>query len=202
MLMVTTKKEERFKYEWYLDLGCSSHMTRRKDWLININISLKHKVKFANDNSLLVEVICDVLIRRKNGKKLVISNVLYIPDMKSNMLSIGQLIERNYKGLIEDRVMRVIDLSNKLILKAHMCQNRTFKIELDVLEHKCLTTASSRDEWLWHFDRDLVSLSKYLTASAQLYRVVLKDIESTRTNNQTYRYLLVLCKAKAYENLI
>ena len=52
------------------------------------------------------------------------------------------------------------------------------------------------------FDRDLVSISKYLTASAQLYRVVLKDIESTGTNNQTYRYLLVICKSKAYENLI
>ena len=51
-------------------------------------------------------------------------------------------------------------------------------------------------------DPDLVSLSKYLTASAQLYRVVLKDIESTGTTNQPYRHLLVLCKSKANENLI
>lgn len=50
-------------------------------------------------------------------------------------------------------------------------------------------------------DRDLVSLSNYLTASAQLYRVVLKDIEFTLTNNQTYRCILVLCKSKANENL-
>ena len=36
-----------------------------------------------------------------------------------------------------------------------------------------------------------------MTASAQSYRVVLKIIEPTRTNNQTYRYLMLLCKSKA-----
>lgn len=70
--------------------------------------------------------------------------------MKRNLLSIRQLIERNYKVLIEDRMVRVIDSSNGLILKAHMSQNITFRIELDVLEHKCLATITSRDEWLWN----------------------------------------------------
>lgn len=51
-------------------------------------------------------------------------------------------------------------------------------------------------------DRDLVSISKYITVSAQLYHVVLKDMKSTGTNNQSYRYLLVQCKSKANENLI
>jgi hypothetical protein len=32
-----------------------------------------------------------------------------------------------------------------------MSQNMTFKIKLNVLEHKCLATAASRDEWLWHY---------------------------------------------------
>lgn len=68
----------------------------------------------------LLKVFGDFLISRKDGKRSVISNVLYIPDMKSNMLSIGQLIERSYKVLIKDRMMRVIDSRNRLILKAHM----------------------------------------------------------------------------------
>lgn len=48
-------------------------------------------------------------------------------------------------------MMRVIDLRNKLILKAFMSQNSTFRIELDMLGHKCLVTAIRRDEWLWHY---------------------------------------------------
>lgn len=32
-----------------------------------------------------------------------------------------------------------------------MSQNITFKIELAMIEHKCLETATSRDEWLWNY---------------------------------------------------
>ncbi|KAI5412926.1 hypothetical protein KIW84_057521 [Lathyrus oleraceus] len=31
LLMVTTRKEKRFKDQWYMDSGCSSHMSGRKD---------------------------------------------------------------------------------------------------------------------------------------------------------------------------
>ena len=151
MLMVTTTDKESLKDQWYLDSGCSSHMTGRKDWFVNMKPLMKNMVKFANDNTLADEGIGDVLIIRKDGKRLVISNVLYIPGMKSNLLSIGQLVEKNYKVSVEDKIMRAVDARGKLILKAPMSQNRTFKIELNVMEHKCLSTAASRDEWMWHY---------------------------------------------------
>lgn len=165
LLMVTTKEEERFKDQWYLDSGCSSHMTGRSDWFISINKSMKSRVKFANDSALAAEGVGDVLIKRKDGKQSLISNVLYIPGMKSNLLSIGQLVEKNYRVVIEDKLMSITDSSGRLILKAPM-QNRTFKIELNVLEHRCLATAASRDEWLWHYRlghlnfKDMCSLQK------------------------------------------
>lgn len=94
MLMVTTKEEERFKDQWYLDSGSSSHMIGRKYWFINISPSSKNKVKVANENTPYTKGIGDVLIRRTDGKISIISNVLYIPGMKSNMLSIHHQIER------------------------------------------------------------------------------------------------------------
>ena len=109
---------------------------------------MKNTVKFANDNTLAVEGIGDVMIIRKDGKRSIISNVLYISDMKSNLLSIRQLVEKNYKVSIKDKMMRVINVRGRLILKAHMYQNRTFKIELNVMEHKFLSTANSRYEWI------------------------------------------------------
>ena len=48
-------------------------------------------------------------------------------------------------------MMRVVDENERLILKAPMSLNRTFKIELNVMEHKFLSTAASRDEWIWHY---------------------------------------------------
>ena len=77
---------------------------------------MKNMVKFANDNTLAAEGIWDVLIMRKDGKKSVIFNVLYIPGMKINLLSIWQLVEKNYKVSVEDKMMRVVDANGKLIL--------------------------------------------------------------------------------------
>ena len=38
----------------------------------------------------------DIEIRTKNGFVETISNVLYVPDLKSNLLSAGQLQEKGY----------------------------------------------------------------------------------------------------------
>ena len=121
----------------------------KKDWFININPSMKNMVKFENENTLAAGGIGDVLIMRKDGKMSVISNVLYIPGMKYNLHSIWELVEKNYKVLIEDKMMRVVDANGRLILKAPMSQNR--KIELNVMEHKFLSTAASRYEWIWYY---------------------------------------------------
>lgn len=87
--------------------------------------------------------------------------MLYIPGMKSNMLSISKLVERNYKLLVEDRIMRVIHLSKRLILKALMSQNKTFRIELDMLEYKFLETAASKDECLWYYRLGHLNFNDY-----------------------------------------
>ena len=63
-------------------------MTGRKDWFVNIKPSMKNMVKFANDNTLAAEGIGDVMIMMKDGKRSVISNVLYIQGMKRNFVSV------------------------------------------------------------------------------------------------------------------
>ncbi|GAU22960.1 hypothetical protein TSUD_247040 [Trifolium subterraneum] len=121
MLMVTTKEDQRCGEEWYLDSGCSTHMTGRRDWFSSFDQSHKNKMKFANDSTLNAEGVGVVCIRSKIGDQAFINDVLY---------------------------------SRKLILKAPMSKNRTFKIELNVMNHMCLATAVERDEWTWHYRFD------------------------------------------------
>ncbi|XP_050888925.1 uncharacterized protein LOC127094097 [Lathyrus oleraceus] len=150
-VLVTVRDGVQGRDEWYLDSGCSTHMTGRKDWFVQINQAAKSKVKFADDTTLSAEGVGDVLIGKRNGGHSRIKHVLYIPGIKCNLLSIGQLLERGYKIRLEDKILRVLDSNGVLILKTLMAANRTFKVELKVMEHRCLATAASRDEWLWHY---------------------------------------------------
>ncbi|XP_017411689.1 uncharacterized protein LOC108323687 [Vigna angularis] len=56
-LMVTTSVESSSSYAdlWYLNSGCSNHMTCHQEWLINFDAMKKSKVKFADDSTLKVE---------------------------------------------------------------------------------------------------------------------------------------------------
>jgi hypothetical protein len=67
-------------------------MTCHKNWLVNLDESLKSKVKFAYDSTILVEGSGNVAIRRRDRKTAFVENVLYVPSMRCNFLSLGQLV--------------------------------------------------------------------------------------------------------------
>ncbi|XP_017408630.2 uncharacterized protein LOC108321394 [Vigna angularis] len=81
---------------WYLDTGYSNHMTRRRELLVNIDSSIKRCVRIVNNSTIMAEGIDKVLITCKNDKISYMDDVLYVPTMKSNLLSLGQLLEKGY----------------------------------------------------------------------------------------------------------
>jgi len=154
ILMVTTTAEDsNSKAEsWYLDSGCSNHMTCHKEWLINFDAAKKSKVRFADDSYLEVEGSGDVVILRKNGSKAVISDVLFVPKMKCNLLSIGQLVQKGFTTVMGsyDKV-EVFDAAKNLVLRSKLSKNRTFQVNIRVADVQCLSIVKSdSDSWLWH----------------------------------------------------
>lgn len=73
---------------WYLDSGCSNYMTIHREWLIDFDGTKKSKVRFADNITMPVEGMGNVIIKRKNGKFAMISGVLYVPNMKNNLLNV------------------------------------------------------------------------------------------------------------------
>ncbi|KHN14696.1 hypothetical protein glysoja_049789, partial [Glycine soja] len=109
LLMVTTKNDLQCANFWYLDIGCSNHMSGRREWFTTLDETSKSTVKFADHSSITAEGIGSVMIQRKDGKKACISNVLYVPKMKSNLLSLGQLLEKGYTMEMKDNMLKVFD---------------------------------------------------------------------------------------------
>ncbi|XP_004488403.1 uncharacterized protein [Cicer arietinum] len=134
LLMATTKSDDD------LDTGCSNHMTGHKDWFVSIDEKVKREIKFADNSSVTAEGVGKVLIQRRDGKQSFICDVLYVQNMKNNLLSLGQLLEKGYSMKMEHGEMILFDSSRRLILKAPLSKNRTFKIDIHINVNKCLTT--------------------------------------------------------------
>ncbi|XP_014522204.1 uncharacterized protein LOC106778730 [Vigna radiata var. radiata] len=103
---------------WYLDIGCSNHMTGRRDWLLDLDTSIKSIVRFADDSIIKPEGSSKVLITRKDEKVVYMHNLLYVPMMKNNLLSLGQLLEKRYTMNLQQRHVEVFNEKQRLVLKA------------------------------------------------------------------------------------
>lgn len=150
-LMMIIKEGSCSPGNWYLDSGCSNHMTGHKEWLVNLDESKKSKVRFADDRLISAEGIGDVLVKSKDGKDVTIAEVLYVPSMKSNLISMGQLLEKGFDLHMTKGHLEVFDPHQRKILRTRMSKNRTFQVKVTAMDSQCLATEVESDgSWLWH----------------------------------------------------
>ncbi|XP_022004485.1 uncharacterized protein LOC110902055 [Helianthus annuus] len=95
---------------WYLDSGCSNHMTGNKSLFINLNESDRREVKTGDDKRLEVLGCGEVKIRIK-GQEKKIPNVFYVDGLKHNLLSVGQLVQKGYDVRFNDKGCTINDSS-------------------------------------------------------------------------------------------
>ena len=129
--MVYHTKEETSKNMWYLDTGCSNHMCGDKRAFSTLDESYRDNVKFGNNTKVLMIGKGQVIIHTKGNATQTISSVLFAPDLKTNLLSIGQLQEKGYDILIKDGVWRIHDEKLGLIAQVKMITNRMFPLYLN-----------------------------------------------------------------------
>ena len=65
--------------EWFLDSGCSNHMSGNKDWFSELDENSRHVVKLGNDTRIVVMGKGSVWLN-VNGVIHVISHVYYVQN--------------------------------------------------------------------------------------------------------------------------
>ena len=122
---------------------CASNIYR-------LDESISSQVSFGDNSKVPVKGKGKILIHLKNGDHQFISDFYYVPNMKNNILSIGQLLEKGYTFFMKDRNLMMRNHSNKLITKVEMSKNRMFMLNIQNEEVKCLSACMKDPRWLWH----------------------------------------------------
>ena len=78
---------------WYLDSGCSRHMTGDKSKLVDLVYKKGGFVTYGDNNK--GQILGEGCI--KSQGKIIIRNVLYVKCLKHNFLSISQLCDKGLK---------------------------------------------------------------------------------------------------------
>nr|KAJ0194783.1 hypothetical protein LSAT_V11C700360190 [Lactuca sativa] len=91
-----------------------------------------------------------VVFKCKDGGCRKLDEVYYIPDLCSNIISLGQLAEGGDEIKIKDPFLWVHDSIGKLLMKVRRSCNRLYKIELEEITPTCLVAKIDESIWLWH----------------------------------------------------
>ncbi|RDX61772.1 hypothetical protein CR513_59968, partial [Mucuna pruriens] len=86
-----------------------------------------------------------ILISLKDGSHIFIKDVYYVPKLRSNTLSLGQLVEKGYEILMKENCLW-LKYQNLIWL----LRNRMFNFSIKTNEVKCFKASIKYKAWCWH----------------------------------------------------
>ncbi|CAH9069840.1 unnamed protein product [Cuscuta europaea] len=148
-LLMANHEEQTKKSTWYLDTGASNHMTGDKSMFVKVEQTQGH-VTFGDESKVVVNGKGNVLIRLNDGSHQFISDVYYVPNLKTNILSMGQLLEKDYDIHLKNRSLSLRDNNGRLVAKVPMTRNRMFLLDIQRDQAICLKSCLKDESWIWH----------------------------------------------------
>ena len=104
---------------WLIDSGCTNHMTNDRELFKDLKPTNITKVRIGNGDYISVKGKGTIAISSGSSTKFI-PDVLFVPEIQQNLLSVGQLIERGFKVAFEDNFCLIRDAANQDIFKIKM----------------------------------------------------------------------------------
>jgi len=126
-------------------------MCGKNEYISDFDESFRKSMKLGNNTSMVVSGKGNIQLQ-VNGITQIITGVFYVPELKNNLLSIGQLQEKVLTILFQNGKCKVFHRERGLIMETKMTSNRMFI--LHAISHPITSTYFStitKDMGqLWH----------------------------------------------------
>ena len=133
---------------WFLDSGCSRHMTGNKSILTNFHEEYFGTVKFGNNHFAAITGSGNLVY-----DNVTITNVSYVEGLNHNLFSIGQLCDKELEVNFTSTRCVVRHFDGREIITGRR-QTNLYTINLSRFKNSnnicLLSRASSVQSWLWH----------------------------------------------------
>nr|GFB33116.1 integrase, catalytic region, zinc finger, CCHC-type, peptidase aspartic, catalytic [Tanacetum cinerariifolium] len=133
---------------WYLDSGCSKHMTGDRSQLINFVQKFLGTVKFRNDHVAKIMGYGDYQIGN-----VIISRVYYVEGLGHNLFSVGHFCDSDLEVAFRQHTCFIRNLDRVDLLTGSWGNNLYILSLQDMLVSSpicLLSKASKTKSWLWH----------------------------------------------------
>ncbi|GJZ28589.1 retrovirus-related pol polyprotein from transposon TNT 1-94 [Tanacetum coccineum] len=160
-MVLTVQGEESSllkKCTWFLDSGCSNHMTGDRRWFYSLDDTYRNHVRLGNDVRMAVMGKGHVRLEVE-GITHSLTDVYYVPDLMNNLISVGQVQEKGVTVLIKEGLCSLYHPKKGLTIRSRMTTNRMFLFKANPVSsmengtngvcHKAEVEIDSNTQ-LWH----------------------------------------------------
>jgi hypothetical protein len=136
---------------WFVDSACSNHMNSKESELINIDKTVTCKVKMGSGDLVQATGKGTLVVETQYGKRYI-KEVLLVPELDENLLSVGQMMEHGYYILFGGNKAVIFDDEslNNVIAIVIMGGNRCFPLSLESITPAARKASVTEDSWIWH----------------------------------------------------
>lgn len=160
-------KKYHKKNGWYIDSGCSNHMTYDVNKLHDYKKAKSNlKIRVANGEEIPVEGRRNAVPQVSESSNFTLKNVLHVPSLAMNLISVCDLVEKGFTVNFDKRGCVIQNKNNDAIATRNVVDG-IFKLNESKANVVNVTLSNKPLINLWH--RRLAHLSKN-------YLLILKDL--------------------------
>jgi hypothetical protein len=177
-----------------VDSGASEHMVRELRLMKNIRFIFGKSILLGNGTRAQVTAIGTVSIRTKEGFIVTLMDVLLVPDLCANLISVSSIASRGYSASFDKDSVKFISKTGTIVASG-IRQGKLFKLlatsnmDVDNSEQVALNAQASSDRDIMHARFGHVS-DKYLSTLNKNDMVL--GLNFIRQSNNHY---LDMCRA-------
>lgn len=138
---------------WYIDSGASMHMCSNKEWLCNVREPSVKTVTVANREPLSVECVGDISINVSQHSKIQLKNVLHVPGLAANLISVSTVTQAGYKVTFNANGCNIENKKGKTLCSATLL-NKLYILnthsEISETAHWAANKVNENSILLWH----------------------------------------------------
>ncbi|KAJ8714218.1 hypothetical protein PYW08_007838 [Mythimna loreyi] len=138
--------------KWIMDSGASMHMTGNRHRMYNVTEPPVKEITVANKEPLSVGGVGYTDMRLAQGKIIQLKNVLFVPDLAVNLLSVSAIVSSGYKVTFTQRGCDVHNSHGKFICSATL-KNKLYILDTDDSPETANLSSSEEkcsETYLWH----------------------------------------------------
>ncbi|CAB0004008.1 unnamed protein product, partial [Nesidiocoris tenuis] len=130
-------------------------MSGRRDWFRTFHPSHAGlEITLGNNQKLISEGSGDIVVSFKSGTQKTISNVLYVPQLHTNLLSVDMLIQRNLSVTFDSKGCKIYEVEDVPVRAKPMLvaprNDGVFKLETRPLAANSTEVTPTASEMVWH----------------------------------------------------